>query len=78
MLRVLRYKCSMLVQVALNKSNVLLKNILQNTQTLQPFATIIKTESNVINMPCCKALGEERPSGLIKGSGEAQVLKPRL
>jgi len=32
-------------QVASNKSNSLLKNILQNTQTLKQFTKVIKTES---------------------------------
>ncbi len=32
-------------QVALNKPNLLLKNILQNTQTLQLFTTNILTEN---------------------------------
>ncbi len=32
-------------QVALNRSNLLLKNILQNTQTVQLFTINIETES---------------------------------
>ncbi len=40
----LRYAC-IIEQVALNKSNLQLKIILQNTQTLQLFKKIIKTES---------------------------------
>jgi len=35
----------MIEQVALNKSSLLLRNILQPTQTLQYFTIIIKTES---------------------------------
>jgi hypothetical protein len=52
----------------LNKSSLLLKNILQSAQTLQLFTKIIKTESiyesNEIDK--LEGLDEEIPSGLIK------------
>jgi hypothetical protein len=38
-------KWNAIEQVALNKSSLLLMTILQNTQTLQVFTQIIKTES---------------------------------
>jgi hypothetical protein len=41
---VFSYTC-IIEQVALNKSSLLLKNILQNTQTLQLYTITIKTES---------------------------------
>ncbi len=36
---------NMIEQIATNKSSLLLKNILQNTQILQLFTMVIKTES---------------------------------
>ncbi len=48
----------LLEQVVLNKSSLLQKNILQNTQTLQLFAKVMK-------IPCWQAWAQ-RPSGLIE------------
>ena len=39
------HKATLIEQVALNRSSLLLSNILQNAQTLQLFTANIKTES---------------------------------
>ncbi len=53
-------------KVVSNKSSSLLKNILQNTQTLQIFMMIIKTKSIYKrNLKSCRAW-VKRPSGLSK------------
>ncbi len=51
------YVGNLMKQVALNKSSLLLRNILQNTQTLQLFTKIIKHKlsTKVINMPHWRA-----------------------
>jgi hypothetical protein len=57
----------MIEQAAWYKSSSLLKNILQNTQTLQLFTKIIETETltKVFKMPSRKAWAQ-RSSCLIK------------
>ncbi len=52
----------MIEQVAKNKWSLSLKNILQNTQTLQLFTMNVRKESNYQK---CQAL-VERPRGLLK------------
>jgi hypothetical protein len=58
---------TMVEQVVQNKSSLLQKVILQTTQTLQLFATILKQEvlTKVIKKPSWKAW-VQRPSGIIK------------
>jgi hypothetical protein len=58
-------------QVASNKFSLLRKIILENTQTLQPFTKIIKTESvHKTQDAKLKCFVVERPSGLIKRVGK--------
>ncbi len=75
----LRREC-MTEKVAWNKSSLLLRNILQKTQTFQLFTMNIKLESiyiSFLTMPNWKAW-VERPSGLIKRGHRAQALKVRF
>ncbi len=62
----------------MNKSSLLLKNILQNAKTLQLLTMNIKTESiyKVIKMPSWKAWGDTY--SFIKRGGGAQALKVRV
>jgi hypothetical protein len=61
------YSCSNRRVFARIKSSLLMKNVLQNKQTLQLFTEIIKTKlfTKVINLPSWKAW-VYRPAGLIK------------
>jgi hypothetical protein len=74
---------SIIEQVVMNKSSILLKNILQNTHTLQLHTMIIKTEKitqKLLKMSSWKAW-VQRPGGLIKKkrrAKRAQALKVRL
>ncbi len=51
-------------QVALNKSNLLLKIVSQNTQTLQPSTKMVKVE--IMYKSYLKEGFVQRPCGLIK------------
>ncbi len=63
-------------QVALNDLSLLLQIQMQNTQTLQLFTNIIKTESIYISFKNAqKEAWVQRPSGLIKMSKEVRVLQ---
>ncbi len=59
-------------QVALNKTRLVLKIILQNTQTLQLFTKI--TKSKVFTKVPSWMAWVQRPSGVIKIREEAQAL----
>jgi hypothetical protein len=61
-------------QIAWNKSSLLLKNTLQNTQTLQLFAMNIKTESIYKSYLKCQA-GRIRLSCLIKRDRKHKYFK---
>jgi hypothetical protein len=55
------FLASMITQVALNKSSLLLKYILQNTQTLELLTINVKTEiiyQKLLKMPSWKAWAE--------------------
>ncbi len=66
---------SMMEQVAWNKSSLLLRFILQNTQTLQLFTTNIKTEGiykKLLKITSSKAwVG--RPGGILKEGWSAST-----
>jgi hypothetical protein len=64
-------------QVAWNKSSLIKKNILQKTQTLQPFTINIKIESILKSYWSTRLVAEE-PGGSLRGGGKAQALKVRV
>jgi hypothetical protein len=68
-------QCFIIEQVPWNKSSLLPKNILQNTQTLKLFTRILKQKvfTKVNKMPSSVAW-VQKPSGLIKMREEAQAL----
>ncbi len=69
----------MIKQVVGNKSSLLLKNILQNAQTLELFTVNIKTESiqKVIKNANLVAQLEEH-GGSFRGGGEAHLLNVKV